>query len=49
MGFNSAFKGLNMNADLVGLLDIPAPYAYPFQRKIPLRAHHEYIYKYIYT
>jgi hypothetical protein len=40
---------LNLNVNPVGLLDIPAPHSYPFQRKIPLRAYHEYIRKYIHT
>lgn len=40
---------LNMNANPVGLLDIPAPHSYPLQRKIPLRAFHEYIHNYIHT
>jgi hypothetical protein len=38
---------LNMNANPLGLMDIPAPNSYHFQRKIPLRAYHECIHKYI--
>jgi len=38
---------LNMNTNPVGLLNIPEPHSYPFQRKIPLMAYHEYIHKYI--
>jgi len=38
---------LNMNANPLGLLDIPEPLSYPFQMKIPLRTYHEYIHKYI--
>lgn len=38
---------LNMNANSLGLLDIPAPHSYPFQRRIPLTAYHEYIHEYV--
>jgi hypothetical protein len=40
---------LNMNANPVGLLDIPAPNSYPFQMKIPLRAYYEYVHDNMHT
>jgi hypothetical protein len=34
---------LYMYANLIGLVDIPAPHSHPFQMNISLTAYHEYI------